>query len=378
MALPELKPVRALRSAPDPLPRLPKSAALPAWIIAGAAVWFTLAWAKPVLLPIALAVLLAAVLAIPVRHLKRHHIPEAIGAAIVLAVLAAAVVLVFAAVAKPAMQWAERAPRTLQQLTDLLAQAMHSLERMTRDGAAAAAAPGSGPLADRLTEEGLVLTRVALVNLQDFVLGAASMLVLLYFLLASGKFFLRALVRALPEPRAKFRAVRIARALQSDIAHYFATMSLINVGLGAATGLALAALGMPNPTLWAMLVAALTFIPYLGPAVLVAVLGIAGAVAFHTPQQILAVPLVFLGLHVIESQLVSPVVMGRRMALNPAVIIAAVMAWGWIWGILGTLIAVPVLLAAKVLCRHVPSLARYRGFLARDDRADGTAYRARR
>src|SRR5690606_35540733 len=127
-----------------------------------------------------------------------------------------------------------------------------------------------------------------------------------------------------------------------------------NAGLGVATGLAMAALGVPNPALWGVLAAINNFVPYLGSLATAIVLAIVAAVTFESLGAIVAPPLVFLALTTIEGQFLTPMLLGRRLTLNPVVIFLALLVWGWLWGIPGVLMAVPLLAALKILCDHVP------------------------
>ncbi len=182
------------------------------------------------------------------------------------------------------------------------------------------------------------------------------MLVLLYFLLASGDLFLRKLIRVLTTLEDKKRAVEIARRLQEDISLYLLTITLINLGLGVAEGIAMHLLGMPNPLLWGVIAAILNFIPYLGAMVGMAVIAAVAALTFQTPGQILLPPLVYFLLTAAEGYLITPHIIGRRLTLNPVMILLGLIFWGWMWGIVGAIVAVPLLVSFKILCDHIPQL----------------------
>jgi predicted PurR-regulated permease PerM len=143
---------------------------------------------------------------------------------------------------------------------------------------------------------------------------------------------------------------------QRDIGLFLGTMSWVNLGLGAATGLAMAAIGLPNPVLWGAVTAALAFIPYLGPAAAAVALLLAGSVAFGTGAEMLAPPAAFLALHAVEANLLTPLLMGRRLRLSPVFVFLSVMAWGWLWGVAGAFLAVPLLLALRAACRRARRL----------------------
>ena len=192
-------------------------------------------------------------------------------------------------------------------------------------------------------------------------------MLLLYFLLASGDLFLRKLVRVIPRLRDKIRAVEIARQVQHEVASYFAVLTLINVGFGTAVGVAMWALGMPTPLLWAVVAAVTNFLPFIGPFIAVVVIGVAAVVSFDTPLAMLAPPVAYLLLHVVEDQLILPVALGRRLAVSPVVIFIWILVWTWMWGVVGVVLAVPMLVAVRICAEHIQSLAPLASFLAREE-----------
>jgi predicted PurR-regulated permease PerM len=160
------------------------------------------------------------------------------------------------------------------------------------------------------------------------------------------------------------RAVRIARAIQSNLGRYLITVSCINAGLGLITAAAMHLFGMPNPVLWGVMVAILNFMPYLGAALSLGVLTMVAFLTFDSLGQILAVPAAVFVLTALEGQILTPVLTGRRLMLNPVAIFLSMLFWGWLWGVVGALIAVPILMVVKVLCDHVDSLAPIGEFLS--------------
>jgi predicted PurR-regulated permease PerM len=151
--------------------------------------------------------------------------------------------------------------------------------------------------------------------------------------------------------------VQFTTALEREVSVYLLTISCVNAALGLATALSMWLLGMPNPVLWGVVAAILNFVPYFGSSVTLAVLSVVAILAFDTLPRALLVPAVFLALAALEGQVISPIVLGRRMALSPPVVVIALIAGGSIWGIVGLLIAVPVLAMVKIYCAHDPDLA---------------------
>jgi predicted PurR-regulated permease PerM len=153
------------------------------------------------------------------------------------------------------------------------------------------------------------------------------------------------------------------------MSRYLAAVTLINLLLGAAVALAMHLLQMPNPLLWGTMVAILNFAPYIGALVSAAVLSLAALTTFPDIAAALAVPGTFLVLTVLEGQVITPAVLGRRTALSPAIVFISVIIWGWLWGIAGALMAVPIATSLKVICDHSPALGLFGSFLRDDSKA---------
>jgi len=189
------------------------------------------------------------------------------------------------------------------------------------------------------------------------------MFTLLYFLLAAGDLFLRKLIKVLPSLSDKKRAVEIARQIESDISAYLTTVTAINVVLGLAVWGIMALIGIPNPLLWGVLAMVTNYIPYLGAVVMLAILAMVGFLTFDDVGQALLAPGAFVGLNILESYILTPVVLGRRLTLNPVVIVLGLTFWGWLWGIAGALLAVPIMVVFKIFCDHSEPLAPIGEFL---------------
>jgi len=196
------------------------------------------------------------------------------------------------------------------------------------------------------------------------VIGAAlSVTILLFFLLASGDVFLRKLVLVIPTFRDKKRAVEITRQIETDISFYLLSFACLNIGLGVAMAIVTALLGMSNPLLWAVLVAVLNFVPYIGAIASMAILAMAGIQSFDSLPMALAAPGILLILVGINAEVVMPAVLGRGLLLNPVAIFIAIMLWGWLWGLVGVLLAVPLLASFKIICERVEPLHGVADFL---------------
>jgi predicted PurR-regulated permease PerM len=202
--------------------------------------------------------------------------------------------------------------------------------------------------------------------------GAGETIALVFLLLASGDLFLQKLVRVIPRLRDKKQAVEVCREIQQSISTYLLSVGMVNLGFGAVVGLTLHLLGMPNATMWGGVAMFANFIPYLGPIVGIAAVALGGLLAFDTlPRGLLPASAYFL-LHLIEANAVTPFVLGRRFTLNPVVIFVALIFCAWLWGIIGALLAVPLLVTVKLICDRVPALALISEFLASQEPSDPT------
>jgi predicted PurR-regulated permease PerM len=329
---------------------------------------FMLREAVSILLPMTLALALMFVLTRPVEKLRSWGVPQAWGAALVLTLLLSIMALLCVSLAGPAAQWAERAPTTVRQLLELFDHLRDALLQPLHSRPRGAAAVAMDPLKDRLASEGLLLTKVVVGQLLDFTLSGAATIILTYFLLASQPWLLSRTLEAVRHPRKRALFLSGLCQAQRDIGLFLGTMGVINVGLGLVTGVALACVGLPNPVLWGTLVAFLNFIPYLGPALVMALLMLAGVMTFGPSVGMLAPALVFLVCHGIESNIVTPLVVGHRLRLSPLAVFLSVMAWGWLWGFGGALVAVPMLLAFRAWCRRSRALRPVRLYLEGDQR----------
>jgi predicted PurR-regulated permease PerM len=328
------------------------------------AVLYTLYFARAFLLPIVLAVLLDFLLSPVIRVLKRARIPEPVGAALVLIALLGALGFGAYSLADPARAWMAKAPQSLAKVQGRLRDLRKPVEQMTKTAEqveAATEVAKAGP--QEVVLRGPRLSERLFGSTQTFLTGALETLILLYFLLAAGDLFLQKLIRVLPQLRDKKTAVAIARETEASISTYLFTVALINVALGLAVAVVMLMIGMPNALLWGALAGLAEFVPYIGATVMLFTLTMAGLVTFPTLGHALIVPAAYLAVNLIQSQLVTPMVMGRRLTLNPVAILVGLVFWWWLWGVGGAFIAVPLLATFKIFCDHIESLAPIGEFL---------------
>ncbi len=357
-----------------PVPSSSERASPSAWLGRGlffVAIVFLLEQARPLLLPVAIAITFTFVLSAPVRALRRVGVHEYAGAALVIVAVLSVVVVLGMLIAAPAAAWWARAPVVVHELIEAVQRWRDALfpyappASLMRPAQAAAAA-AVDPLNERLASEGWTFTRIAIGEAISFALSASATVILLYFLLASERWLVMRAAAAIPRSRARALVLSGIRQAERDIGLFISTMSLVNVALGVVTGLALWAIGLPNPVLWATTTAVLAFIPYLGPLLITALLLLAGSVTFGTGFAMLGPPAAFLVLHGIEANFLSPLIMGHRLRLQPVFVFLSVMTLGWLWGIAGAFLAVPVLLGLRAICKRVRALRLVCAFLQGD------------
>jgi predicted PurR-regulated permease PerM len=342
-----------------------RSAALAGLLFLG--VLYTLYFARALIIPIVLAVLLDFLLKPLVRTLRRVGVPEAAGAAIVVLGSVGAVGVAAYQLADPAREWLASAPATLRQATDRLRPVRRPLEGLNRT--AQQVRQVTREANDTTTREvavkGPPLSAKLLGSAQAFITSAFEVAILLYFLLASGDLFLQKLIKLLPQLSDKKTAVAIAREMETAISTYLVTVTLINVGVALAVAGALSLVGLPSPLLWGTLAGLAEFIPYMGATVMVVLLSIAGLATFDHLGHALLVPGAYLAVNFVQANVVSPLLHGRRLALNPVAIFLGLLLCWWMWGVLGAFLAVPLLAMVKIFCDHLERLAPVGEFLAR-------------
>jgi predicted PurR-regulated permease PerM len=320
---------------------------------------FALYVGRGLIMPIAIAVMLGFLLRPPVRWLKRRGLREPIGAAIVVLGSVLIVVLIVRILAAPASSWLARAPEAIEEFSEKLQQTGGAVAQIEETAAkveqiasgvqptprqAATPQPARTPLLRRMFGD-----------VTDFVGGIFSVIFLTYFLLASGDLFMRKMTDMMPRGRARMPR-EISAEIETSISRYLRTVTLINIGLGLATWGVLAALGMPNAGLWGMLAGVLNVVPYLGAVATAGILTLAAVASFDSLGQALLMPGAFLLLNLIEANVVTPVLLGREFPLNPVAVFVGLLFWGFVWGVPGAILAVPMMVTLKIVCDRSPSL----------------------
>ena len=328
------------------------------------AVVYTLYFAADFLVPVFAAIILQLLLTPAVRLLARYRIPEPISAAFIVLALVGVLAIGFIRLSEPVADWAARVPEIAEELKFKLRELrepVQTVQEVSKQVEEAATVDSRSTPTVQIESPGLLDRLFS--SMQTIGMQLTAMIVLLYFMLAVGDLFIEKLVKAMPRLSDKKRALTIARQVEHDVSAYLGTTTLINIGFGIAVGMGLWAIGMPNPLLWAIIAAVLNFVPYFGGIVGMGILFVVALLQFPTLGEALMAPGIYLGVNLIESQFITPAVLSRRLTLNPVVLFLAVAFWGYVWGVPGALMAVPLLVALKALCDHVERWAAVGEFL---------------
>ena len=327
---------------------------------------YALYFGREFFMPVVLAFLFALTLTPIVRFLRKRGVPAAVSATLLVVASAAIVGLGGYLLSGPVMQLIEDAPQIGRTLTERVEELRGPFDRLMQI---------SGQIdnvTDTVNEAGVMKVSVqqpgilsqAAGTMLSILTNVAIVFVLSLFLLASGTLFYEKIVQSFATMSEKKRALRIVYDVEREVSRYLLTVAAINAALGAAIGLGLWAIGMPSPLLWGVMAGLLNFLPYIGALTTIVVVAAISIVSFDSLGYAMVAPLFVTACNVIEGQIVTPLIVGRRLELNAVAIFIAVAFWSWLWGFIGALIAVPLLVVVKVFCDHFEELQAFGNFLA--------------
>jgi predicted PurR-regulated permease PerM len=310
-------------------------------------------------IPIALALLLALVLSGPVEALYRRGVPRSLSALLILAIALSLIAGLAASLWKPAQYWYGEAPRTIREIKQKIAPAAKIVNRVDDIGTSAGSI-GSTALVHaggHIVAAPVVASQSAASSIVGSSLGAAvstvTFAILTLFLLTGGPPMLARMTAAFADNLNASHVLKIIEAVRREVGRFYAVTTLINIGLGVVTMVAMTLLGMPTPYVWGILAALLNFIPYAGPVTTLAIVTFAAAMTFTTVAHVLGVAGTYLAITTIEGQIIQPLFVGRRLKINPLLIFLGLWLGGLFWGVAGVMPATPVLVALKVIAEHI-------------------------
>jgi predicted PurR-regulated permease PerM len=309
--------------------------------------------AKAFFLPVVMAFVVGTMLSPAAGFLERYRIPRSVAAVLIVTALAASVSFIVGLISSPLMEWTTRLPELGARLKDKLhifdrpLALWQELQNMVGGSDAFPGAPFQMPKFDWVqpTIEFLSPT------FTEFLLFFAT----LVLFIASWRDLRRALIMTFADHASRLRMLRILNEIEGHLGGYLLTVTMINLGVGTATGIICAVTGMPNPAGLGALAATLNFFPIIGPVAMFVILIVVGVIAFSTLGGALIAPLAFVGLTFLEGHFITPTIIGRRLELNALAVFMALAFWTWLWGPMGGFLSSPLLIVALILKEHLMS-----------------------
>lgn len=343
----------------DPQPRPRASAA--ALVLAVLAVGYTLWATQDLILPVLLAMFFALIGNPIIRVLQRLHVPRFLGALAVLFSGIALMVLLGQQLAQPAGQWIREAPRELRSLAPKLQKLTRPVQEANKAAQTIARAAGgeSGGKPVQVVKTEVNNPYKSLTATPMLVASMLAVVLLTFFFMVYGQDLQRKALALLPDRQKKKVTVDILQAIESEVSRYVLTISLINAVVGLVFAGCLyffLAVPLDEALLWGTMAALLNFAPYVGPLIGIVAMLLMGFSSYDEPLRALLPAAIYLGLHTLEGQIITPIVLGKRMALSPLVLILVLMVFGWLWGLVGLLLAVPLLVCVKIVLTRIDGL----------------------
>jgi predicted PurR-regulated permease PerM len=305
--------------------------------------------AKAFFLPITMAFIVGTMLSPAAKFLERRRIPRPIAAVLIVSTVGAGVAFMVGLIASPAMEWSSKLP----ELGALLREKLHVFDRPLALWQELQSMLG-GP--DTLA--GFQMPKFEWVQptleflsptFAEFLLFVATLILFI----ASWRELRRALIMNFGDRAARLRMLRILNEIEEHLGNYLLTVTMINVGVGIATGVICGVTGMPNPAGLGALAAALNFIPIIGPVAMFAILLVVGVVALPSIVAALLAPIAFAAMAFLEGHFITPTIVGRRLELNALAVFIALAFWTWLWGPMGAFLSSPLLIVALILKEHL-------------------------
>lgn len=325
-------------------------------------------------LPVTASLVIAIALVPLLEWLERHRLPAPIAAFLCVLLFLTAANVALASIVVPAWQWIRRLPESvpkIQQNLEPLIRFYSNLERFVNKTLNNfASTPVRQPIAQPTQPP------TSLMDL--FTTSAPSALIEMFFAILVIYFFLagwtRLRRRAITSRSSFGGAMATARVIQDvvdDTSAYLGTITLINFTLGLIVAGALWLMGMPTPLMWGGIVALLNYIPYIGPVIAALLLAVGGLMSYADIGTAMVPPAIMIAAHLVEANVVTPLIVGHRLTINPIMILISLSFWGWVWGTTGALLAVPLLIIIQTVLNAAgkPDIAGFlfeQGTLVRD------------
>jgi predicted PurR-regulated permease PerM len=305
--------------------------------------------AKAFFLPVVAAFVVGTMLSPAARFLERHKIPRAVAAVLIVSAVGAGATFVVGLISSPLMEWSTRLPELGVRLRDKL----HVFDRPLALWQELQSMLGGSDAFSTFQMPKFDWMQPTVEFLSPTFTGFLLFFATLILFIASWRDLRRALIMNFAEHDARLRTLRILNEIEGQLGGYLLTVTMINLGVGAATGIICAITGMPNPAGLGALAATLNFFPIIGPVAMFVTLTVVGVIAFSTLAAGLIAPLAFVGLTFLEGHFVTPTIIGRRLELNALAVFMALAFWTWLWGPMGGFLSSPLLIVALILKEHL-------------------------
>jgi len=318
--------------------------------------------AADVILPILLAIVLKLLLQPIVRLLSHFYVPRVISASLLIIAVLSAIVAMGLIVSKPAEDWIRTAPEHLPQIQEKLrflsepATKILAFFHQTEPGK-----PSENQLKAAVASFGL--EQMLFRGTQHVASELFETMLVLFFLLISGDLFLRRLVEIMPRFKDKRQVVDLSQQVENNVSAYLATITLINMAVGVATGTIMWSCGIGDPLLWGVIAFLLNFIPIMGPFLGIGIFLFQGLLVMPSVWRAILPAALYFIVHVIEGETITPMLLARRFTLNPVLVVVSIIFWFWMWGVPGAILSVPMLAITKIICDGVKPLNAFSHFL---------------
>lgn len=316
--------------------------------------------AREVVVPIVLAFFLKLLVQPGMKWMKRMHVPRILAALLALAVVLACIFGVADLLSSPAAHWAQRLPEGLPRLQErvrVVSRPVNTVTHMLMHAKTAVVGGQPSGNAPPPAQSGSDLQLLLLSTMHHFASGFVWTMLVMFFLLLAGDTFLRRLVEVMPTFGDKRQVIDIAQQVESDISVYLITISIMNALVGIATGIGMWLLGLPDPLLWGVAAFLLNYVPIFGPLTGMLLFLVVGMLSLDPLWKAFMPMAVYITVHVLEGETITPMLLARRFTLNPVLVMISLLFWDWMWGIPGAVLAVPLLAIFKIVCERVRSLA---------------------
>lgn len=344
-------------------------AAEPSTVFLGGLFTIALLWAcstaGEIIIPIILAFVLKLVLMPVMNGLTRLRIPRVISALMVISMLMGGVYGVATVLAPPAIEWAQDLPKEFPKIRDRIEELrdpIAPLQKILNDAEELSIMEDGEKTTVVAMQQPSMRDRV-MASVGTLVAGTSEMFLVLFFLLVAGDTFLRRLVEILPRFSDKKQAINISDQIQKDISGYLVTITIMNALVGIGTGAAMYFCGVDDPLLWGICAFLLNYVPIVGPIAGAVLFTMVGMITELSLGEALLPAVIYLSIHIVESQFITPLLLARHFTLNPVLVILGLIFFYWLWGIAGAILATPIIAIIKIVCDNVSTLKPFGHFI---------------